>query len=121
MFNCLAVGLGGFLGSVCRYLISLIPLGKGTPFPLHTLAINLIGAFVIGLLASAALRGSPLSPRMLLFFKTGVCGGFTTFSTFALETGDLLHGGHPWLASIYAVLSLVLGVAAVFAGQSLAR
>ena len=112
-WTCLAVGVGGFLGSVCRYLVSLIPLGKGGPFPFHTLAINLAGALAIGLIASAALRGSCLNPRLVLFLKTGICGGFTTFSTFALETGDLLRAGRPGLAALYAALSLGLGVAAV--------
>ena len=87
MLNCLAVGLGGFAGSVCRYLMGLLPLGRNWAFPIRTLAINLIGSFVIGAVTALALKRSDPDPRLVLFLKAGVCGGFTTFSSFALETG----------------------------------
>ena len=121
MWNCLAVGLGGFLGSVCRYLVGLIPLKSGTVFPFKTFAINLLGCFLIGVITAAALKRADPDPRLVLFLKVGVCGGFTTFSSFALETGSLLQSGSAPAALAYAVLSLVLGVLAVFAGQMLFR
>ena len=95
MLNCIAVGLRGFLGSVCRYLAGQIPLGRDWGFPVRTLAINLIGSFLIGAVTALALKRAAPDPRLVLFLKAGVCGGFTTFSSFALETGA--HGGGPAL------------------------
>lgn len=93
MIECLFVGIGGFIGSVCRYLI--------------------------GLIAAAAAKNADLSPRVVLLLKTGICGGFTTFSTFALEISDLIRGGSWAAAAAYMLLSLILGVAAVFAAEAL--
>ena len=121
MLNCLAVGIGGFIGAVCRYLMGLIPLRDSQGFPVITLLVNVLGAFLIGCIVSAAAKDGKLEPRMLLFLKTGICGGFTTFSTFALETTDLLGSGKPLLAVTYVLLSVVLGLVAVFAGQYLLR
>lgn len=121
MLNCLAVGLGGFIGAVCRYLMGLLPVKNPHGFPLMTLLINVIGAFVIGYVVSAAAKGTKLDPRTVLFLKTGICGGFTTFSTLALETTDLLGAGETMVAVSYVVLSAVLGVLAVLAGQYLGR
>lgn len=102
MLNCIAVGLGGFLGSVCRYLAGQIPLGRDWGFPVRTLAINLIGSFLIGAVTALALKRAAPDPRLVLFLKAGVCGGFTTFSSFALETGDLLQSGRTAAALLYA-------------------
>lgn len=118
MMDCIVVGIGGFIGSVCRYLIGLIPVNENWVFPIRTFAINVIGSFVIGVIAAAALKNNSLNPRFVLFLKVGICGGFTTFSSFALETGDLLSGGNVWTAVLYAALSMAAGVAAAFAGQA---
>lgn len=118
MMDCIVVGIGGFIGSVCRYLIGLIPVNENWVFPIRTFAINVIGSFVIGVIAAAALKNNSLNPRFVLFLKVGICGGFTTFSSFALETGDLLSGGNVWTAVLYVALSMAAGVAAVFAGQA---
>lgn len=118
IFECAAVGAGGFLGAVCRYLIGLIPVGQSGGFPVKTFLINVAGAFVIGIIAAAAVKNAQISPRLILFLKTGICGGFTTFSTFALETGDLLRAGNTGTAILYVVLSAVVGTAAVFAGEA---
>ncbi len=88
MMNCLAVGLGGFAGAVLRYLIGLIPTGETMIFPVKTFCINVIGCIVIGAITVLAAKLS-VPPRMILFLKVGVCGGFTTFSTFALESNKL--------------------------------
>lgn len=123
MLNCLAVGAGGFLGAVLRYLCSLLPLGRDGGFPVGTLLVNVLGAFAIGLIAAAAAaaaRHAALSPRMILFLKTGICGGFTTFSTFALETSGLLQAGRLPAAAAYVVLSVLLSVGAVALVQALA-
>ena len=121
MGNVICVGLGGMVGSVCRYLLGLLPLQTGTGFPVKTWLINLLGAFVIGMLSALATREPGLSPSWTLFWKTGVCGGFTTFSTFALETADMLQQGQGGMAALYALSSMVLGVGAVLAGQWLLR
>ena len=119
MAECLFVGIGGFIGGVCRYLIGLIPLSPSNGFPVKTLVINVAGAFAIGLIAAAAAKNADISPRIVLLLKTGICGGFTTFSTFALEISDLIRGGSWAAAAAYMLLSLILGVAAVFAAEAL--
>ena len=117
MLNCLVVALGGGIGACLRYLIGLIPLKESFTFPVKTLVINLLGCFVIGLIAALAVKNTSLSPKTVLFIKTGLCGGFTTFSTFALETETLIKTGHIGFAVLYVVLSVVVGVGLVFAGQ----
>lgn len=117
MLNCLVVALGGGIGACLRYLIGLIPLKEPFVFPVKTLVINLLGCFVIGLVASLAVKNSSLSPKLVLFVKTGLCGGFTTFSTFALETETLIKTGQSGLAILYVALSVVAGVGLAFAGQ----
>lgn len=116
--NCLLVGIGGFLGAVLRYLIGLLPVGAGS-FPVKTWCINLAGAFAIGLIAAFATKNPEFDPHLVLLLKVGVCGGFTTFSTFAFETTDLLEKGSVGMALTYAVSSVVLGVLAVYAAQRL--
>lgn len=83
--NILAVALGGGIGAALRYGLSLLPISR--EFPMATLLTNFLGAFLIGLIAAQAGR---LSTRSVLLLKTGICGGFTTFSTFSLETVMLL-------------------------------
>ena len=117
MLNCLVVAFGGGIGACLRYLIGLIPLKEPFVFPVKTLVINLLGCFVIGLVASLAVKNSSLSPKLVLFVKTGLCGGFTTFSTFALETETLIKTGQSGLAVLYVALSVVAGVGLAFAGE----
>ncbi len=118
MMGFLFVGLGGAVGSMLRYAISLIPYKQ--TFPLLTLVTNICGAFLIGYIAgTAAKRGLP--SQLVLFLKTGVCGGFTTFSTFSLEAYTLLQGGHYWWMGLYVFLSLAGCLAGVWAGMALAK
>lgn len=117
--NCLFVGLGGAVGAVCRYLLSLLPVKLPSGFPVVTLGINVLGAFALGVLLALAGRDANLDPRLMLFLKVGVCGGFTTFSTFCGETEQLLAAGHTAAATAYIVLSVLLGVGAVWAAQLL--
>ena len=101
MTECLIVGAGGAVGAVLRYLIGLIPLNPENGFPVKTFLINVAGCFVIGLVAALAARAS-LGPRITLFLKVGICGGFTTFSSFALETDQLLAKGPcGWLSAMW--------------------
>lgn len=117
MINCLLVGLGGAVGSVLRYLIGLIPIKSGSVFPIKTLVINVVGAFLIGLIVGISLKNPAISKGIVLMLKVGVCGGFTTFSTFAFETSDLISSGRVLLAVLYMCLSVVLSVLAVFGAQ----
>lgn len=121
MIECIFVGVGGFVGAVCRYLIGMISLKEGYVFPIKTLMINIVGSFIIGIVAALAMKTDCLNPRVVLFLKVGICGGFTTFSSFALETTDLMRDGKIHLAFIYTVLSITMGVLAVFAGQEVIR
>lgn len=121
MMNCLWIGLGGFAGSVLRYLLGLIHLSEKTDFPLMTLLINVAGALAIGVIVGLTEKFSGLNPQVVLFLKVGVCGGFTTFSTFALETSQLFSGGRAVIGMTYIVLSVVLCVLAVVAGKSLLK
>ena len=113
--NILAVALGGGIGAALRYGLSLLPISR--EFPVATLLTNFLGAFLIGLIAAQAGR---LSTRSVLLLKTGICGGFTTFSTFALETSGLLQAGRLPAAAAYVVLSVLLSVGAVVLVQALA-
>lgn len=116
MLNCLAVGFGGFVGAVLRYLIGLIPI-KNPEFPIHTFIINMVGAFAIGCIAFAVSKNENIDPKLLLFLKIGICGGFTTFSTFSLETAELIKGGSIVIAVIYVIASVAVGVLAVMLPQ----
>ena len=116
MTKLLLVGLGGALGAVCRYLISLLPV-RGE-FPVLTLLTNLGGALLIGLVVGMSGR---LSQTGMLFWKSGVCGGFTTFSTFSLEALRLFEGGKALLGTAYAVSSVLLCLLGVFLGECAGR
>ena len=118
MINLLIVAAGGALGAAGRYAVGLLPVK--TDFPLLTLLVNAAGAVIIGFLAGLFARGG-LTDRRLLFWKTGVCGGFTTFSTFSLEAVQLFEKGRHLAGSLYILLSLLLCLAGVLAGQALSR
>lgn len=118
MINLLIVAAGGALGAAGRYAVGLLPVK--TDFPLLTLLVNAAGAVIIGFLASLFARGG-LTDRRLLFWKTGVCGGFTTFSAFSLEAVQLFEKGRHLAGSLYILLSLLLCLAGVLAGQALSR
>lgn len=120
MLDCLAVGAGGFVGAILRYLIGLIPSEAESGFPIKTFAINIIGCFAIGIIAGFAEK-SAVDPRLLLLLKVGMCGGFTTFSSFALEARGLLFAGSTLVFALYIVLSVAVGVAAVMLGQIIVK
>lgn len=113
LINLIYVGLGGAVGAVMRYIISLLPLKSS--FPLLTLVTNLLGAILIGIVVGAADRY--LSDRAVLFWKTGVCGGFTTFSTFSLEALLLFEQGRTVMGLAYVLLSVVLCIVGVAVGR----
>ena len=121
MINCLFVGIGGFIGSVMRYLIGLVPIKDSGGFPVKTFIINILGAFLIGVIVSLAARNKDIDPKIVLMLKVGVCGGFTTFSTFAYEMSGLLSGHNIFTGIVYAALSIILGIIAVYLGQTVIR
>lgn len=117
----LIVFLGGGIGAACRHGINLLALRTvGIAFPYGTLAINAVGSFLMGVLTAYFLREqTPMAWR--LFFATGVLGGFTTFSAFSLEAALLYERGQPSMAAAYVLGSVVLAIAALFAGLALTR
>lgn len=120
MMGILCVGAGGALGAMGRYGLELIPLGG--EWPLMTLLINFVGSVAIGAIVEAAARSQGAMPQeLVLLLKVGLCGGFTTFSTFSLETLELMEQGQWLAAGGYAVASVALCVAGVLAGKMLAR
>ncbi|GAA4466815.1 fluoride efflux transporter CrcB [Nemorincola caseinilytica] len=118
----LYVGLGGAAGSICRYLAGhLLARVIATPFPVATFSINVVGSLVIGVLFGMAGRSTwPSAEGGMLLLATGFCGGFTTFSAFALENVNLLQSGKWMVAMLYAVSSVVVGLLACRLGMMLA-
>ena len=111
----LLVALGGALGSVLRYVLSLV-IPKAAGFPWPTFVANVLVCLCIGIFSGLFLKCGSLSPNLKLFLVTGFCGGFTTFSTFANENLALLQSGKIGMFAVYALSSFVLGVAACAAG-----
>jgi fluoride exporter len=108
----LLVGVGGALGSMARYAVSVAMAKVATvSFPVSTFGINVVGSFLIGLIVGFYIKGSHgLSQNMVLLLATGFCGGFTTFSAFALENINLLQKGQSLMAILYASASVVCGL-----------
>jgi fluoride exporter len=120
--SCLIVMLGGALGTLARYLISLAALPISQSLPWGTIIINILGSFIIGLFGTMTLTHGrlPASDHLRLFVMIGICGGFTTFSSFSLQTLDLLRNGAIVRAAVNIVASVVLCVLAVALGHYLA-
>lgn len=112
--NFLLVGLGGALGSMLRYAFYLAITVK--QFPLATFAVNIIGSFIIGTVLALSLKNDLFLNNWKLFLATGICGGFTTFSAFSLENITLLQNEKYFIALVYIVSSIVLGIAAAWLG-----
>jgi len=120
MDKILLVGAGGFIGSVLRYLLSgyAHQITKITTFPVGTLAVNILGCFVIGFLSQLADTRGAFTPESRTFVFIGLLGGFTTFSTFGNESMNLLRNGETFFALGNAGMHLVLGFGAVWLGRT---
>ena len=121
MSSFLSVALGGAIGSVARYLIGLIKINDSATFPYKTLAINIIGSFLIGVIVALTTKKGNMNPDTVLFLKVGICGGFTTFSTFALESTELLQSGRIGSAVVYILLSITASITAIVIAQMAVR
>ena len=112
----LLVGMGSFIGGVCRYLLSMLVQSKfSSSFPYGTLLVNLTGCLLIGILFGFFDRNQ-VSHEWRLLFITGVLGGFTTFSAFSVETYNLIKSGNYGSAILYVALSVILGISLTFLG-----
>jgi len=115
--NILLIGTGGFIGSVARYFVSFLNLRvEFFSIPAGTLLVNVIGSLIIGFLTGIAEKSTILTTEWRLFLMVGLCGGFTTFSSFTNENLMLLHNGQIFSLLLYTGLSLFLGFGAVYLG-----
>ena len=118
----LLVMIGGALGAGVRFGVgSFVNARLGTAFPWGTLAINVSGGLIMGALAAIVARGGSSSEALRLFAGVGVLGGYTTFSSYSLETLQLVERGAPGLAAVYALGSMIAAFAAVAAGAMAVR
>ena len=114
--------MGGFLGSISRYLVQMLVSARmPVLFPLGTMVVNLVGCLFIGLFFGYVEHRHWFSPQVRLFFTIGFFGSFTTFSTFAFENYELIREGNFLNFSIYTMISVVGGILLVWGGYALAR
>jgi CrcB protein len=116
------VTVGSALGGLLRYALTRMTLNLSTDFPYGTILINILGSFIIGYFGTLTLQSDryAVSENLRLFVMVGICGGFTTFSSFSLQTFDLFRSGAWGRAAANVVLSVTLCIAAVAAGHLLA-
>lgn len=118
----LLVGFGGFIGSIARYFVSKLNINYDLfSIPVGTLSVNVIGSLMIGFLTGIAEKSEILTLQWRLFLMVGICGGFTTFSSFTNENLMLMHNGQYLAVFLYTILSIILGFTAVFIGYALSN
>ena len=118
----LIVGTGSFIGGAMRYLLStLMKSVCGQGFPWGTLMVNLLGCFLFGMLFAVFGKSSATDNTLYLLLTTGICGGFTTFSTFAYESVQMLQQGNTWGFVGYVATSIVAGLALIALGYGVAK
>lgn len=116
------IGLGGLIGSIGRYLTAswLTKLFPAS-FPYGTFAVNILGSLIIGVVYGLSNRFDWFTPEWRFFLATGVCGGYTTFSSFAYENVNLIQEGNYLTFATYSISSFALGLLAVFLGIGLTK
>lgn len=118
--NVLLIGFGGFIGSIARYFVSLLNLTVTFySIPIGTLLVNITGSLLIGFLTGIAAKSTILTVEWRMFLMVGLCGGFTTFSSFTNENLMLIHNGQVLSVLIYTGLSIFFGFLAVYIGYLL--
>ena len=120
--NCLLIMIGGAIGTLARYVVSVLELPVSSQLPWGTIFINVSGSLVIGFFGTLTLASGryPLSESLRLFVMIGLCGGYTTFSSFSLQTLDLMRSGGMMRAAVNVVASVVLCIGAVAVGHLIA-
>jgi len=122
IYKILAVGLGGFLGSVSRYItVKSVDEKLNAIFPYGTLTVNIIGSLLLGIIYTLALKKAGVTENWKLFLGAGFCGGFTTFSAFAWENFSLFQQKFIGTSLLYMLASLVLGILALAVGVWIGR
>ena len=122
MIQFFVIGAGGFIGATARYyLSSFISQNYASKFPFGTVTVNLAGCFFLGFIAALTEEKIELNPTLKGFLTTGILGAFTTFSTFSVETVQLLRDGHLNVALLNVGVSVIVGVCAAYTGLIFAR
>ncbi len=117
----LAVGLGGFLGAVLRFAMSRLDILKTGKFPWATFSVNMLGSLFLGILYGLAAAQKIVNEQLLLFLGTGIMGSLTTFSTYKLDSLNLIKKGKICTAAFYVVVSVLAGLILVSAGFLIGR
>ncbi len=117
----IAIFIGGGLGSISRYGITMLLKMYSMDFPLATLSVNIIGSLILGFAAALFWNKAPMHDTLKLAITVGFCGGLTTFSTFSWETFDLIKNGDFLLAVIYTLISVIACVLAISLGAFLTK
>lgn len=118
----LIAGFGGFIGTVLRFLISrYYQVNAVSSFPWGTFTVNIVGCFLIGLIFGVSDKTGWISPELRIFLTVGICGGFTTFSSFSNDTYLLIEDKEWLLMALYTSLSFFLGLVAVYSGRLLTK
>ena len=122
MKQLLLVGCGGFIGSIARFLVQKLNLSwHFLSIPMGTLSVNVLGSLLIGFILGISGKSEIISPGLRLFLMVGICGGFTTFSSFTAENLTLMQNGQIASVLMYTGLSIFLGFFAVYLGYELSN
>ena len=122
MQKIICVGVGGCIGAVIRYLVTIQSTKMiNSDFPLGTLIVNVVGGFLIGMIVELSMSTDMISPNLKLFLTTGIMGGLTTFSTFSLETINLISDGRYLLGTANVFLNVFLSLGGVALARTICK